>query len=101
MSETRYRANLLSATVDEIVIVNENTQFVDVRYDRSYSGVAGAIVRREGKVTAYSQVCKTKTDAWLAIKAYAEDQLIAAEAAMDLWTGAAQIAERYLAQQTD
>lgn len=97
MSETRYRANLLASTVDAIQIVNENDQFVDVRYDRGY-GITGqaipgpSIIRREAKVTAYSQVCKTKADAWQAIQRYALDQAIAAEQAVLKWSNAAHYA---------
>jgi len=98
MAEQRWRANLLSDTVDEIEIVNETDMYVDVRYP-SRGGWAGSI-RREAKNTAYSKVCKTKTEAWQANLAYAKEQLALAESAMNRWGHSVAVAESEIEKQT-
>ncbi len=99
MSEKRWRANLVSDTVDEIEIVNETDQMVDVRYPAS--GGWGAKVRREAKETSYSVICKTPEQAWCRIAAYAQSHLEQAEAAIARWTRVKADAESKSAKQTD
>jgi hypothetical protein len=98
-AEKRWRANLLSDTVDEIEIVNETDQYVDVQHPPS--GGWAAKVRREAKVTAYSRVCKSPADAWAAIAAYAKEQLAAAESAVNRWGHAVALAENHIAKSAD
>lgn len=83
MSEQRWRANLISATVDEIEIVNETPQFVDVKRP-ARSGWA-ATIQREAKETGYSQICKSNRQAWEAIEAYTERKLASAEETAASW----------------
>lgn len=83
MSEQRWRANMISNTVDEIVIVNETDQYVDVQHPAS-GGWAGSI-RREAKLTAYSKICKSERDALESLAAYARKQMDIAESAAARW----------------
>jgi tryptophan 2,3-dioxygenase len=104
MSEKQDRANLLSSTVDEIEVVNEDALSVDVRYDRSYGDKPAHTIRREAKQTAYSRVCKTKEGAWHAIEVYALEQLVLAEQAVRRWREAVDRLKKEtaeVAEQTD
>lgn len=103
MSEIRYRANMLSSTVDQIEIVNETDSFVDVRYDRSYGDRPAHTIRREAKETAYSRICTTKEYAWLTILRYAEQQEELAIRQAERWRDTVIVAKkaRADAQQAD
>lgn len=102
MAELRWRANLLSETVDEIEIVSETEQYVDVR-SPARGGWAGSI-RREAKATAYSRICKTRRDAWLQLLEHARHEREIAKRGFDKWTKAYEAASAVLtdidAQQT-
>lgn len=107
MSEIRYRANLLSSTVDRIEITYEDAMYVDVQYDRGYGvhsdrSVSSRVIRREAKVTAYSRICKTKEQAQQAIHEYALEQLVLAQQAVRRWSEAVkQFEEKPVAEPTD
>lgn len=84
MSEQRWRANLMSGTLDKIEIVNETLAFVDVRSE-SRGGWAGSI-RREAKVSGYSEIHKSEREAWQAIVNHLEARIKKLKDEADAWT---------------